>query len=80
MVAENCPFGQTVHAVVLDDVGHVHAAPHGVRELADADRGRVAVAGNAQVEQVAVGQVGAGQHRGHAAVHGVEAVRGAPRK
>jgi hypothetical protein len=46
-----------------------------VRELAEADRGGVAVAGHAEVDQVAVGEVGAGQHRRHAAVHGVEAVR-----
>ena len=71
------PLGQAVHAVVLDDVGHVHAAPHDVRELADADRGAVAVAGHAEIDQVAVRQVGAGQHRRHAAVHRIEAVRGA---
>src|SRR3546814_1450780 len=29
----------------------------------------------AQVDQLAVGEAGAGQHRGHAPVHGVEAVR-----
>ena len=69
------PLGQAVHAVVLDDVQHVHAAPHGMGELADADRGAVAVAGHAQIDQVAVRQVGAGQHRRHAAVHRVEAVR-----
>ena len=40
-----------------------------VGELAEADRGGVAVAGDAEIDQVAVGQVGAGQHRGHAAVH-----------
>ena len=70
-------LGEAVDAVVLDDVGHVDAAPHGVGELAEADRRRVAVAADAEVEQLAVGEVGAGQHRGHAAVHGVEAVRGA---
>src|SRR5690606_9309609 len=53
----------------------VHAAPDRVHELADADRRRVAVARHAQVDQLAVGQAGAGQHRGHAPVHGVEAVR-----
>src|ERR1700709_2355838 len=69
------PLGEAVHAVVLDDVGHVHAAAHHVGELPDADRGRVAVAGHAEVDQVAVREVGAGQHRRHAAVHRVEAVR-----
>ena len=36
---------------------------------------RIAVAGDAEIDQVAVGEVGAGQHRRHAAVHRVEAVR-----
>ena len=74
-VAENWPFGEPVYAVVLDDVDHVHAAADGVHELADADRSRIAVARNAQVEQVAVREIGAGEHRRHAAVHAVEAVR-----
>jgi hypothetical protein len=68
-------LGEPVDAVVLDDVGHVDAAPHRVRELAEADRRRVAVAADAEVEQLAVGEVGAGQHRRHPAVDGVEAVR-----
>jgi hypothetical protein len=63
-VAENCPLV----------IGHVHAAPHGMGELAEADRGAVAVARHAQIDQVAIGQVGAGQHRWHAAMDGVEAV------
>ena len=36
---------------------------------------RIAVARDAEIDQVAVGEVGAGQHRRHAAVHRVEAVR-----
>ena len=68
-------FGQAIHAVVLDDVGHVDAAAHRMRELPEADRGRIAIARNAEVDQIAVGERGAGQHRGHAAVHAVEAVR-----
>src|SRR4029079_3212393 len=68
-------LGEAVDAVVLEDVGHVHAAAHDVRELAEADRGGVAVAGDAQVDQVTVGEVRAGQDRRHAAVDGVEAVR-----
>ena len=36
---------------------------------------RVAVARDAEIDQVAVGEVGAGQHRRHAPVHAVEAVR-----
>ena len=68
-------LGEAVHAVVLDDVDHVDAAPHGVRELAEPDGGGVAVARDAEIDQFAVGEIGAGQHRRHAAVHGVEAVR-----
>ena len=68
-------LGQAIDAVVFDDVGHVHATPHGMRELADADGGRVAVTRNPQVDEVAIGQRRAGQHRGHAAVGSVEAVR-----
>ncbi len=68
-------LGQAVHPVVLDDVGHVDAAPDRVGELAEPDRGGVAVAGDAQVDQLAVGHVGAGEHGRHPPVHGVEAVR-----
>ena len=68
-------FRQAVHAVVGDDVDHVDAAPDRMRELAEADRGAVAVAGDAEIDEVLVGEIGAGQHRGHAAMHGIEAVR-----
>ena len=67
-------LGEAVDPVVLDDVGHVDPAPDGMGELAQADRGAVPVAGNAQVDQVLVGQVGAGQDARHAAVDGVESV------
>ena len=68
-------LGKAVDAVVLEDVGHVDAAAHDVGELPQADGSGVAVAGDADVGEVAVGEVCAGQHRGHAPVHGVEAVR-----
>ncbi len=68
-------LGQTVDPVVLDDIDHVHSTADGVGELAKADGSGVPVARDAQIDQVAIGQVGAGQHRGHAPVHGVEAVR-----
>jgi hypothetical protein len=70
-------LGQAIDTIVLADVAHVHTAAHGMGELGNADRGGIAVAGDAEVDQVAVGQRGAGQHRGHAAVGGVETVRGA---
>ena len=68
-------LGQAVDAVVLDDIGHVDAAPDRMRELAEADGRGIAVAGDAEIDQVAVGEVGAGQDRRHAAVHRIEAVR-----
>ena len=68
-------LGEPVDAVVFNDIRHVDAAADGVGELAEADRGAVAVAGDAEIDQVAVGEVGAGEHGGHAAVDGVEAVR-----
>ena len=67
-------LGEAVAAVVHDDVGHVHAPAHGMAELAEPDRGGVAVAGDADVDEVAVGDGGAGGDRRHAPVHGVEAV------
>src|SRR5262245_39673027 len=46
-----------------------------MRELAKSDGGGIAVAGDAEIDQIAVGEVGARQHRRHAAVHGIESVR-----
>src|SRR5882724_11089298 len=48
-------LGQAVDAVVLADIDHVHAAPNAVGELAKSDGGAVAVAGNAQIDQIAIG-------------------------
>src|SRR6185312_5622304 len=44
-------------------------------ELPEADGGGIAVAGDAEVDQVAVGEVRPREHRGHAPVDAVEAVR-----
>ena len=68
-------FGQAVYTVVLDDVDHVDGAANAVRELPETDRGRVAVTRNAEINELAIGEVGAGQDRRHAPVHAVEAVR-----
>jgi hypothetical protein len=68
-------FCQAVDAVVLDQIDHVDAAADAVRELAEPDRRAVAVAGDAEIKEIAVGEVGAGQHRGHAAMDAVEAMR-----
>jgi hypothetical protein len=43
-------------------------------ELTEADRRGVAVAGNAEIDEVAVGEIGAREHRRHPPVHRVEAV------
>ncbi len=67
-------LGQTVNAVVLADVDHVHAAAQTMGELAEPDGGAVAVARDAEIDQLAVGEIGAGQDARHAPVHGVEAV------
>src|SRR5271168_1315318 len=42
-------LGQAVYAIVLDDIDHVDRAADAVRELAEADRGRVAVAGDTEI-------------------------------
>ena len=67
-------LGQAVAAVVLDDVDDRHVAAADVLELAHADVGRVAVAADADAQQLGVGDHGPGRHRRHAAVQRVEAV------
>src|SRR5205814_6593799 len=71
------PLGQAVDAVVLDDVDQRDVAPDHVHELAEADGGGVAVAGDADADEHVVGQHRAGGHGRHASVHGVESVRAA---
>src|SRR5882724_10538511 len=44
-------------------------------ELAHADGGRIAVAADTECDQTAICQNRTGCHRGHASMHGVEAVR-----
>src|SRR5208282_484341 len=68
------PLGQAVDAVVLDDIDHVDGATDAMGELAEPDRGRIAVARDAEIKQLTIGEVGAGQHRRHAPVHAVETV------
>jgi hypothetical protein len=55
-------LGQAVDTVVFHDIDHVDAAADGVSELAEADRCGVAVAGDAEIDEVAVGEIGAGEH------------------
>ena len=67
-------FGEAVDAIILDDIDHVHAAAQRVRELPEPDRGGITVAGHTEIDEIAVGQVCAREHRWHAPVHGIEAV------
>src|SRR5665213_3994261 len=46
-----------------------------MRELAEADRRRVAIARHAQINEIAIGEICAGEHRRHAPMHRVKAVR-----
>ena len=71
------PLRQPVAAVVFDDVDDRQVAAHQVHELADADGARVAVAADADGDELLVRQHRAGADRRHAAVDGVEAVRAA---
>src|SRR5208282_5755187 len=65
---------EAVHAVVFDDVNHGKIAAHEVNKLADADGSGVAVTADPERDQIAIGQHRSGGDRGHASVHGVEAV------
>ncbi len=70
-------LGKAVHAIVFDDVGHVNAAADGMRELAQADRSAIAIARDAEIDKILRRDIGAGEHGGHTAVDGVEAMGGA---
>ena len=73
--AENCPLVRPYTPLFSRTYSMLHVAANRVAQLAEADRQRVAVAGDADVVQLAVGGVGAGGERRHAPVHAVEAVR-----
>ena len=68
-------LGQAVAAVVLDDVRAIDVAADHVAVLSEPDARRVAVAADAEHEQLAVGELRPGRRRGHASVQAVEAVR-----
>src|SRR6516162_8243219 len=52
-------FGQTINTIILHDINHVDTPPQTVRKLTKAYRGTVAVAGYAEIDQVAVRKIGA---------------------
>ena len=68
------PLGEAVAPIVLHDVGHVEISPSAMGELPEANGRRIPVSRNPDVDQVPVGEVGPGGHRGHAAVDGIKAV------
>jgi len=70
-------LGQSIAAVVHDDVDHVQPPPNGMRELAETNRGCIPIARNADVDEVAIGEVGPRRHGRHSPVDAVEAVAAA---
>ena len=54
-------LGEAVDAVVLDDVNDGQIAAHQVDELSDADRSGIAVAADADADQLAIRQHGSGR-------------------
>src|SRR5207248_8827518 len=67
-------FGQSVDAVVEDDVGHVDVAPAAVDEVAGADAITVTIAAHRDHGQLVVGQLGASRDRQRAPMEGVQPV------
>ncbi len=65
-------FREPVNAVVLDDVNDGEVPAQEVDELADPNRRRIAIAGDADGDEVAVRENSTGRNGRHAAVHGVE--------
>ena len=70
-------LGEAIAAVVLDDVSHIQIAAHHMRKLTHTDRGRIAIARHADINQFTIGEIGAGRDGGHTPVHAVETVRAA---
>ena len=68
-------LGQSVHAVVLDDVNHPQVAPDGMAHVTQADGERIAIARNADIGQLAIRGVGAGGDGWHAPMGRVESMR-----
>ena len=67
-------LGQPIAAVVHHDIDHVELPPDNVPELTEPDRGGIAIARHADVDEVPVCEVRPRRHRRHAPVHAVEAV------
>ena len=68
------PLGQSVAAVVLDDVRAINVPADQVTVLPQADAGRVAVAADAEHEKLSIGELRPRRRRRHAPVQAVETV------
>ena len=68
------PCRRNNNAVVLENVQHVHVASDCMTQLAQPDRQRITVPGNADVDQLPITGVSAGRYRWHSSVHRVEAM------
>ena len=67
-------FREPVNAVVLDDVNDGEVPAQEMDELADPNRRRIAIAGDADGDELAVCENASGRNGRHAAVHGIEAM------
>lgn len=65
-------FGQTVNAVVLHDVNHIHIAAHGMFELTHTNAGAVAIARNTDALHVRITEQRAGGNGRHTSMQRVE--------
>src|ERR1039458_1729092 len=68
------PLGQAVNTIIFNNIDQRHVAPHEVHKLAEADGCGIAVAGNADPHERAVGEQRSGGDGRHASVDTVEAV------
>src|ERR1035437_1586125 len=67
-------LGEAVNTIVFNDVDERHVAAHEVHELAQPDGGGIAVTGNPDPHERAVGEQRSGGDGRHAAVDAIEAV------
>src|SRR5207253_4268412 len=64
-------LGQPVNTVVLDDIEHVDATPHGMSKLSEPDGRRIPVARHAEINEITVREISARQDRRHASMHAI---------
>src|SRR5262249_25575380 len=71
------PLSEAVDPVIFNDVDQGQIPAHKMNELADTDRGSIAVATDADCLEGAIRQHRSGRNRRHAAVNSVEPMRSA---